>query len=99
METRNDFKESLELCNKHKIEYRIVGGYALGPDADAARRMYGRLRCPPVGRPVVLRIASGDGLHPSKWRRKYVLLWIDKSPALHYNRCEGDRTRRVYRHA
>jgi hypothetical protein len=45
METRTDSKELLELCNKHKIEYRIVGGYALGPDADAARRM---VRPPPL---------------------------------------------------
>ncbi|OHB64910.1 MAG: hypothetical protein A2Y77_03905 [Planctomycetes bacterium RBG_13_62_9] len=29
METRNDFKELLELFNKHKVEYLIVGGYAL----------------------------------------------------------------------
>jgi len=29
MEIRNDFKEWLELFNKHKVEYLIVGGYAL----------------------------------------------------------------------
>ncbi len=29
MEIRNDFKELLELFNKHKVEYLIVGGYAL----------------------------------------------------------------------
>jgi hypothetical protein len=29
MEIRSDFKELLELFNKHKVEYLIVGGYAL----------------------------------------------------------------------
>jgi hypothetical protein len=29
MEIRNDFKELLELFNKNKVEYLIVGGYAL----------------------------------------------------------------------
>ncbi|MHC4496394.1 MAG: hypothetical protein ACYSYM_11295 [Planctomycetota bacterium] len=29
MEIHNDFKELLELFNKHKVEYLIVGGYAL----------------------------------------------------------------------
>lgn len=29
MEIRNDFKELLELFNKHEVEYLIVGGYAL----------------------------------------------------------------------
>ena len=29
MEIRNDFKELLELFNKQKVEYLIVGGYAL----------------------------------------------------------------------
>ena len=29
MEIRNDFKELLELFNNHKVEYLIVGGYAL----------------------------------------------------------------------
>ena len=29
MEIRNDFKELLELFNKHKVEYLVVGGYAL----------------------------------------------------------------------
>jgi len=29
MEIRNDFKELLVLFNKHKVEYLIVGGYAL----------------------------------------------------------------------
>jgi hypothetical protein len=29
MEIPNDFKELLELFNKHKVEYLIVGGYAL----------------------------------------------------------------------
>jgi len=29
MEICNDFKELLELFNKHKVEYLIVGGYAL----------------------------------------------------------------------
>ena len=29
MDIRNDFKELLELFNKHKVEYLIVGGYAL----------------------------------------------------------------------
>ena len=29
MEIRTDFKELLELFNKHKVEYLIVGGYAL----------------------------------------------------------------------
>ncbi len=29
MEIRNDFKELLELFNKHQVEYLIVGGYAL----------------------------------------------------------------------
>ena len=29
MEIRNDFKELLELFNRHKVEYLIVGGYAL----------------------------------------------------------------------
>ena len=30
MEVQQDFKELLELFNKHRIEYIIVGGYALG---------------------------------------------------------------------
>ncbi len=29
MEIRTDFRELLELFNKHKVEYLIVGGYAL----------------------------------------------------------------------
>lgn len=29
MEVQKDFKELLELFNKHKVEYVIVGGYAL----------------------------------------------------------------------
>jgi hypothetical protein len=29
MEIRSDFKELLELFNRHKVEYLIVGGYAL----------------------------------------------------------------------
>jgi hypothetical protein len=29
MEIHNDFKELLELFNKHNVEYLIVGGYAL----------------------------------------------------------------------
>jgi hypothetical protein len=29
MEIRTDFKELLELFNKHKVEYLVVGGYAL----------------------------------------------------------------------
>jgi hypothetical protein len=29
MDLPNDFKELLELFNKHKVEYLIVGGYAL----------------------------------------------------------------------
>ncbi len=29
MEIPNDFKELLELFNRHKVEYLIVGGYAL----------------------------------------------------------------------
>jgi len=29
MEIQNDFKELLELFNAHKVEYLIVGGYAL----------------------------------------------------------------------
>ena len=29
MEIHNDFKEFLELFNKHKVEYLVVGGYAL----------------------------------------------------------------------
>jgi len=29
MDIPNDFKELLELFNKHKVEYLIVGGYAL----------------------------------------------------------------------
>lgn len=29
MEVQNDFKELLELFNAHKVEYLIVGGYAL----------------------------------------------------------------------
>ena len=29
MEIHTDFKELLELFNKHKVEYLIVGGYAL----------------------------------------------------------------------
>jgi hypothetical protein len=29
MEIRTDFKELLELFNKHRVEYLIVGGYAL----------------------------------------------------------------------
>jgi hypothetical protein len=29
MEIRNDFKELLEFLNKHKVEYLVVGGYAL----------------------------------------------------------------------
>jgi hypothetical protein len=29
MEIRTDFKELLELFNKHEVEYLIVGGYAL----------------------------------------------------------------------
>jgi hypothetical protein len=29
MEIRTDFKELLELFNQHKVEYLIVGGYAL----------------------------------------------------------------------
>ncbi len=30
MEVQQDFKDLLELFNKHKIDYIIVGGYALG---------------------------------------------------------------------
>jgi hypothetical protein len=29
MEIPNDFKELLELFNKHEVEYLIVGGYGL----------------------------------------------------------------------
>ncbi len=29
MDIRNDFKELLELFNRHKVEYLVVGGYAL----------------------------------------------------------------------
>jgi hypothetical protein len=29
METQPDFKELLELLNAHKVEYLIVGAYAL----------------------------------------------------------------------
>jgi len=29
MEIRTDFRELLELFNKHKVEYLIIGGYAL----------------------------------------------------------------------
>jgi len=29
MEIQKDFKELLELFNAHKVEYLIVGGYAL----------------------------------------------------------------------
>ena len=29
MEIQEDFKELLELFNAHKVEYLIVGGYAL----------------------------------------------------------------------
>ena len=29
MDIRNDFRELLELFNRHKVEYLIVGGYAL----------------------------------------------------------------------
>jgi len=29
MEIQKDFKELLELLNAHKIEYLVVGGYAL----------------------------------------------------------------------
>ena len=29
MEIQTDFKELLELLNAHKVEYMIVGGYAL----------------------------------------------------------------------
>lgn len=29
MEVQKDFKELLELLNEHKVEYMIVGGYAL----------------------------------------------------------------------
>jgi hypothetical protein len=29
MDLPNDFKELLELFNRHKVEYLIVGGYAL----------------------------------------------------------------------
>lgn len=29
MEIRTDFKELLELFNKHRVEYLVVGGYAL----------------------------------------------------------------------
>jgi hypothetical protein len=29
MEIRTDFKELLELFNRHKVEYLVVGGYAL----------------------------------------------------------------------
>ena len=29
MEVQNDFKELLELFNKHRVEYLIVGGYAI----------------------------------------------------------------------
>jgi hypothetical protein len=36
MEIHTDFKELLELFNKHKVEYLIVGGYALA--------FYGTLR-------------------------------------------------------
>jgi hypothetical protein len=39
MEIRNDFKESLELFNEHKVEYLIVGGYTFvfhGPPRVAA---------------------------------------------------------------
>ena len=30
MEVQQDFKDLLELFNKHKIDYIVVGGYALG---------------------------------------------------------------------
>ncbi|MBN1103243.1 MAG: hypothetical protein JXL84_07515 [Deltaproteobacteria bacterium] len=30
MEVQQDFRELLELFNKHKIDYIVVGGYALG---------------------------------------------------------------------
>jgi hypothetical protein len=55
MEVQQDFKDLLELFNKHKIDYIVVGGYALGfhgaprytgdldifvrPDADNATRI------------------------------------------------------------
>jgi len=29
MEIQKDFKELLELFNAHKVEYLVVGGYAL----------------------------------------------------------------------
>ena len=29
MEAQKDFKELLELFNKHRVEYLVVGGYAL----------------------------------------------------------------------
>jgi len=55
METQRDFKELLELFNRHKVEYIIVGAYALAfhgcprytgdldvlikPDSDNARKI------------------------------------------------------------
>jgi hypothetical protein len=30
MELPNDFKEFIELLNKYKVQYLIVGGYAVG---------------------------------------------------------------------
>ncbi len=38
MEIRTDFKELLELFNKHKIEYFIVGGNALGILSQSSHR-------------------------------------------------------------
>jgi RNase H-fold protein (predicted Holliday junction resolvase) len=40
MEAQQDFKELLALLNEHKVEYVIVGGYALAfqrPGANRAR--------------------------------------------------------------
>ena len=59
MEVQQDFKELLELFNAHKVEYMIVGGYALAfhgaprytgdidilvkPDEENAQRVIGAL--------------------------------------------------------
>jgi len=40
METQKDFKELLELFNKHKVKYIIVGAYALAFPWKHTRLLY-----------------------------------------------------------
>jgi hypothetical protein len=44
MEIRTDFKELLELFNKHKVEYLIIGGYIGRDDFIANKRSTGRTK-------------------------------------------------------